>query len=170
MWGRPASPRLAGLGMPQRVHRLSDSGSNHLLESVGSWLQLAVACARPAGVGEASRSPSGPSRPLGLPRFCTALVPSPGKWVAEVYLILGCLVGLWMDVEAFRCIQLNQSPTLDSEPHECVSWPLDRSRGRDLEGARPAWDFAQFCSILVYLLLKSKLIQNLWNSLEINKI
>ena len=43
-----------------------------------------------------------------------------------------------MDVEAFRCIQLNQSPTLDLEPHECVSWPLDRSHGRALEGARPA--------------------------------
>ena len=135
MWGRPASPRPAGLGMPPRVHRLSDSGSDPLLESVGSWLRLAVACARPAGVGEAGRSPSGPSRPLGLPRLCTALVPSPGKWVAEIYLILGCLVDLWMDVEAFRCIQLNQSPTLDSEPHECVSWPLDRSRGRALEGA-----------------------------------
>ena len=92
---------------------------------------------RPAG-WQAGRPPSGPSRPLVLPRLCTALVPSPGKWVAEVYLILGCLVGLWMDVEAFWCIQLNQSPTLDSEPHECVSWPLDRSRGRALEGARPA--------------------------------
>ena len=99
MWGRPASPRLAGLGMPPRVHRLSDSGSNHLLESVGSCLQLAVACAKPAGVGEAGRPPSGPSWPLGLPRLCTALVPSPGKWVAEIYLILGCLVDLWMDVK-----------------------------------------------------------------------
>ena len=32
---------------------------------------------------------------------------------------------------------MNQSPTLDSEPYECVSWPLDRSRGRASEGARP---------------------------------
>ena len=87
---------------------------------------------------QADRPPSGPSRPLTLPRLCSALVPSPGKWVAKVYLILGCLVGLWMDVEAFRCIQLNQSPTLDSKPHECVSWPLDRSQGRASEGARPA--------------------------------
>ena len=47
-------------------------------------------------------------------------------------------MSLWTKVDAFRCIQLNQSPTLDSEPHECVSWPLDRSRGRDLEGARPS--------------------------------
>ena len=102
MWGRPASPRPVGLGMPPRVHRLSDSGSDPLLESVGSWLRLEVACARPAGL-----PPFGPSRPLVLPRLRSALVPSPGKWVAEVYLILGCLVGLWMDVEAFRCIQLN---------------------------------------------------------------
>ena len=43
-----------------------------------------------------------------------------------------------MDVEAFRSIQLNQSPTLDSEPYECVSWPLDQSRGRASEGARMA--------------------------------
>ena len=133
MSDRPPSPRLVGLGMLSRIHRLSDSGSDHLLESVGSWLRLAVACARPPGW-----PPSGPSRPLGLPRFCTALVPSPGKWVAEIYLILGCLVDHWMDVEAFRCIQLNQSPTLDSKPYECVSWPLDRSRGRASEGARPA--------------------------------
>jgi len=90
------------------------------------------------GLGEAGRPPSGLSWPLVLPRLRSALVPSPGKWVAEVYLILGCLVGLYMDVEAFRCIQLNQSPTLDSEPHECVSWLLDRSRHIALEDARPA--------------------------------
>ena len=137
MWGWPASPRPAGLGMPPHIHRLSDSGADHLLESVGSWLRLAVACARPAVLGEASWPPSGPSRPLVLLRLRSALVPSPGKWVVEVYLILVCLVGLWMDVEAFRCSQLNKSPTLDSEPHECVSWPLDQSRGRGLEGARP---------------------------------
>ena len=41
MWGRPASPRPAGLGMPPRVHRLLDSGSDYLLDSVGSWLRLA---------------------------------------------------------------------------------------------------------------------------------
>ena len=125
MWGRPASPRSAGLGMPPRVHRLLDSGSDYLLDSVGSWLRLVVACARPAGVGVAGRPPSGPSWPLGLQRLCTALVPSPGKWVAEIYLILGCLVDLWMDVEVIWSIQLNQSPTLDSEPYECVSWPLN---------------------------------------------
>ena len=128
----------ASLGMPPRVHHLSDSGSDPLLESVGSWFRLTVAVARQAGLGEAGRPPSGPSRPLVLPGLCTAFVQSPGKWVAEVLLILGCLVVLWMDVEAFRCIQLNRSPTLDSEPHECVSWPLDRSRGRASEGARPA--------------------------------
>ena len=79
MWGWPASSKPAGLGMPPRVHRLSDSGSDHLLESIGSWLRLAVACARPAG-----RPPSGPSQPLGLLRLCSALMPSPEKWVAEI--------------------------------------------------------------------------------------
>ena len=48
MWGRPASPRPVGLGMPPRVHRLSNNGSDPLLESVGSWFRLAVAIARPA--------------------------------------------------------------------------------------------------------------------------
>ena len=60
MWGRPASPRLAGLGMPPRVHRLSDNGSDLFLESVGSWLCLTVVTARPAGL---------PLAHLGL-RFC----------------------------------------------------------------------------------------------------
>jgi len=170
MWGRPASPRPAGMGMPPRVHRLSDNGSDPLLELVGSWFCLTVAVVRPAGLGEAGRPPSSPSRPMVLLMLHCAFVHPPGKWVARLLWSLGCLVSLWTKVDAFRCIQLNQSTTLDSGPHECVSWPLDRSRGRDLEGARPAWDFAQFCSILVYLLLKSKLIQNLWNSLEINKL
>ena len=124
--------------MPPRVHCLSDNGSDLLLESVGSWFRLTVAIARPAGLGEAGRSPSGPSRPLVLPMLHSAFVHPPGKWVAGLLRILGCLASLWTKVDAFRCIQLNQSPTLNSEPHECVSWPLDRSRGRDLEGARPA--------------------------------
>ena len=68
----------------------------------------------------------------------SAFVHPPGKWVAGLLRILGCLASLWTKVDAFRCIQLNQSPTLDSEPHECVSWLLDRSRGIALEGARPA--------------------------------
>ena len=45
---------------------------------------------------------------------------------------------LWMDVEAFRCIQLNLGPTLDSEPLECVTLPLVRSRGHVFGYARPA--------------------------------
>ena len=125
MWGQPASPGLASLGMPPRVHRLSNNGSDPLLESVGSWFCFAVASARPAGLGEAGRPPSGPSRPLTLPGLRSALVHSPGKWVTEFFLILGCFVGLWTNVDAFRCIQLNQGPTLDSDPYECVSLPLD---------------------------------------------
>ena len=107
MWGRPASPRSAGLAMPPRVHRLSDNGSDPLLESVGSWFRLTVAVARPAGLGEAGRPPSGPSRPLVLPMLHSAFVHSPGKWVAKILLILGCLVGPWINVKAFRFIQLN---------------------------------------------------------------
>ena len=122
--------------MPPRVHRLSDNGSDPLLESVGSWFRLTVAVARPAGLGEAGRPPSGPSRPLVLPMLHSAFVHPPGKWVAGLLWSLGCLVSHWSKVDAFRCIQLNQSPTLDSEPHECVSWPLDGSRGRDLEGCK----------------------------------
>ena len=133
-----ASPRPTGMGLPPRGHRRSDNGSDHLLESVGSWLRLAVACARTAGLGEAGRPPSGPSRPLVLPRVRSDLVHSAGKWVTEFFLILGCFVGLWTNVNAFRCIQLNRGPTLDSEPHEHVSLPLDRSRGRVLGGARTA--------------------------------
>ena len=50
MWGRPASPRPAGLGIPPRGHRPSDSGSDHFLEAVGSWFCASVAVARPAGI------------------------------------------------------------------------------------------------------------------------
>ena len=86
----------------------------------------------------AGRPPSGPSRPLTLPRFCSALMHSPGKWVIEILVTLGCLVNLWMDVEAFRCIQLNKGLTLDSELHECVALPLVQIRDYVLGGARPA--------------------------------
>ena len=92
--GPAASPRPAGLGVLPCGHRLSDNSSDHLLESVGSWDCPVVAVARPAGLGEAS----GPSRPLVLPRLRSAFVHSPGKWVAEVLLVLGYLVDLWMDV------------------------------------------------------------------------
>ena len=48
MWGRPASPRPAGLGLLPRGHRLSDNGSDHFLESVGSWVFAVITVARPA--------------------------------------------------------------------------------------------------------------------------
>ena len=104
MSDRPPSPRLVGLGMLSRIHRLSDSGSDLPLESVGSWLRTSFVVARPAGLGEAGRPPSGPSRPLTWLRLCSALGHSPGKWVLEILVLLGCFVDLWMDVEAFRCI------------------------------------------------------------------
>ena len=92
MWGRPASPRPAHLGLPPRGRRLSENGSDIFLESVDSWVCSVIAVARLAGLGEAGRPPSGPSRPLTLPRLCPALVHSPGKWVLEIFVILGCLV------------------------------------------------------------------------------
>ena len=87
--------------MLPRGHRLSDNGSDHFLEAVGSWVCAGVAVARPAGLGEAGRPPSGPSRPLTWPRPCSALGQSPGKWILEILVLLGCFVDLWMDVEAF---------------------------------------------------------------------
>ena len=124
--------------MPPRGHRLPDNGSDPLLESIGSWFRFAVASATPASLWETGQHPSGPSWPLVLPRLCSALVHSPGKWVTEFFLILGCFVGLWTNVDAFRCIQLNRGPTLDLEPHECVLLPLDQSRGSVSRGARSA--------------------------------
>ena len=132
-WGRPASPRPAGLGIPPCGHRLLASGSDLLLEAVGSCFDFTCACARPAG-----RPPSGPSWPSVLPTLHSAFVLPPEKWITNLVLILGCLVDLWINVNAFQCIQLNRGPTLDSEPHECVSLPLDQSRARVLGGARPA--------------------------------
>ena len=73
MWGRPASPRPVGLGMPPRVHRLSDNGSDPLLESVGSWFCFAGASARPAGL---------PLAHFGL-LFCRRLAP-------QLCIVQGC--------------------------------------------------------------------------------
>ena len=114
MWGRPASPRPAGLGILPRGHRPSDSGSDHSLEAVGSWSRVGFAVDRPAGLGEVGRPPFGPSQPLTWPRPCSALEPSPGKWGPAIFVILGCLVNLLMDVEAFRCFQLIQGLTLST--------------------------------------------------------
>ena len=71
MWGQLASPRPAGLGILPRGHRPLDSGFDLLLETVGSCFGSTLASARPAGLGEASRPPSGPSRPLTLLRLCS---------------------------------------------------------------------------------------------------
>ena len=52
-------------------------------------------------------------------------------------MILGCLVNLWMDVEAFWCFRLIQGLTLDLEPLDCVTLSLVRSRGYVFGGAMP---------------------------------
>ena len=118
-------PRLAGLGVPPHGHRPLDNGSDLPLEMVDSCVGFTLACARPAGLGEAGPPPSGPSRPLVLLMLHSAFVHCPGKWVAGLLWILGCLVAFWTNVNAFRCIQLNRGPTLDSKPHECALFPLD---------------------------------------------
>ena len=138
MWGRQASPRPAGLGILPRGHRPSDSGSNYILEVVDSWSRIGFAVARPASLGEAGRTPSGPSRPLTWPRPCSAFEHPLGKWVPAIFVILGCLVNFWMDVEVFRCFQLNQGLTLDLEPLDCFILSLVRSRGLACGGARTA--------------------------------
>ena len=107
MWGRPASPRPAGLELPPRGRRLSDNGSDPSLESVDSWVCPIAAVARLAGLGEAGRPPSSPSRPPILPMLHSTFVLPPEKWITDLLLILGCLVDLWINVNAFRCIQLS---------------------------------------------------------------
>ena len=61
----------------------------------------------------------------------------PGRWIIDLHLILGCLVGLWINANTFRSICLNRDPILNSDHYECGTMPLDRSRGRVLRGARP---------------------------------
>jgi len=63
---------------------------------------------------------------------------SPGKWITDLHLILGYLVGLWINANAFRSIQLNQDPILESGHHGYATLPLERSRECVLRGARPA--------------------------------
>ena len=111
--------------LPHGRH-LSDNGSSPSLKSVDSWVRAGFVVARPAGLEEAGQPPSSPSRPLTWPRLCSILGHSPGKWVLEILVLLGCFMDLWMDVEAFMCIQLNQGLTLDLEPLECVILPLVR--------------------------------------------
>ena len=50
MWGQPAFPRPAGLGLPPCGLRLSDNGSDPSLESVDSWVRASFVVARTAGL------------------------------------------------------------------------------------------------------------------------
>ena len=57
MWGRPASPRLAGLGIPPSGHRLFVDSLDCLLEVGGGGLGPKHVIVRPAGLGLAPLSP-----------------------------------------------------------------------------------------------------------------
>ena len=50
MWGWPASPRSAGLGLPPRGRCLLDNSFDPSLESVDSWVRAGYVVARPAGL------------------------------------------------------------------------------------------------------------------------
>ena len=106
------------------------------------------------------------------------LVITPGCWIADLDMLFHWIAGPLILVQAFRSIRLNRHPILDSDAFERVTLPLDWRRGRVHKGARPAGlgeagrprNFAQIRPFLACVHLKSKLIQNLWNLLEINKI
>ena len=75
---------------------------------------------------------------------------SPGRWVTDLDLILGCLVGLRINADAFRSIRLNRDPILDSGHYECVTFPPDQSQGCVFRGASAMCSEAglEFCPVL----------------------
>ena len=73
-------------------------------EAVDSWFSVGVTVARPAGLGEAGRPPSGSSRPQTWPRPCSTCGLSPGKWVLGFFAVLGYLLDFWMSLEAFQLV------------------------------------------------------------------
>ena len=95
--GRPAGLATAAIGQTQ-LSTDSRKGSEPLSER----RRPRGGNPRPAGQGEASRPLSSPSWPSVLPKSHSSFVHSPGKWVLELLFILGCLVGLWINVNAFR--------------------------------------------------------------------
>ena len=82
--GRPASPRLAGLGILARGHRPLDSGFDFLLKSVDICLSCTRARARPVGLGEADRLPSSSSRPSIAPTLHLYACDLPGRWIDDL--------------------------------------------------------------------------------------
>ena len=92
----------------------------------------------------------------------------PGRWIADLDMGLRLIVGPLILVQAFWSIRSNRRPILGSDALGHVTLPLERRCGVVCEGARPAG--LGFRPILVHVHLKSQLIQNLWNLLELNKI
>ena len=86
-WCRPASPRLASLGILPRGHRPLDSGSDLVLEAVDSCLALTQGDDRPAGLEEAGQPASGTFQPFVSPMLC--LDGYDCSRVVDHYLVLG---------------------------------------------------------------------------------
>ena len=84
-------------------------------------------------------------------------------WIADLDMSLHWIVGPLILVQAF--CPFNQTD-IQSKTWLCV-WRCQAGRPRR---GRSAWDFSQFRPFLACVHLKSKLLQNLWNLLELNKI
>jgi hypothetical protein len=135
-------------------------------------------CCRPAGQGEAGQPPSGPSRPSIVPTFplrsgdlATVVDRCPGPKLVLSFGPFVLCASLPIHpikprpnprLRALLSCQIASGSKLGPCFQGCQA-------GRPGRG-RSAWVFTQFCPFLVDVHLKSKLIQNLWNSLEINKI
>jgi len=94
--------------------------------------------ARPAGLREAGRPPSGSSRPFVAPTLHLYDCDLPERWIGDLDTSLHGVVSLLILVQAFRSTRSNRHPILNSEAFERVTLPLDRRRGTMCGGARPA--------------------------------
>ena len=137
-----------------------------------SCLVLTQAVTRPAGLPLA---PLGP--PLHRHRTWTLVIVL-GSCFTDLCLIWHCLVGPLIHVNAFRSIRWNRRPIHDSEALWVCYFASGLNTWHTPQGCqagwprifRSAWVCAQFRLFLVHDHLKSKLIQNLWNLLELSKI
>ena len=157
-WGRPASPRPAGLGILPHGHRPLDSGSDLLLKSVDSCLSCTRARVRLAALGEAGRPPSGSSRPSVAPTL--PLNACDCSRVLDHWLILEFLLTCG-SFDPYQCLSVHTiKPTFNPRFRGNVlvslcPWIEDVARCVEVLG-RPAWDSPHFCSFLTHVHLKIK--------------